>query len=69
MRKSKSTKVEQGIKLRKAKKEDCCADSKERFKQALDGYKELPDDCVITGAGREMFGMSFEQRKDDKETW
>ena len=55
------------------KKEDCWEDFRERLSQALGACEELPDDwvamaTVIRQTGREVFGVSSEQRTDDKET-
>ena len=54
-------------------KEDCCEDFREMLRQAVGGCEVLPDDCLTATAMirqtvRKVFGASYGQKMDEKET-
>lgn len=57
-------KTEAWIKWRKLKKKQCCLDFRAELRQNLGG-KESTSEVLR----KLVFGVSFGQRKDDKETW
>ncbi|KAK3544564.1 hypothetical protein QTP86_016980 [Hemibagrus guttatus] len=71
--KKKRSKIEKKTKWWKLKKEECCEEFRQKFRQALGGQVVLPDDWettaeVIRETGRKMLGVSSGRRKEDKET-
>ncbi|KAK3543423.1 hypothetical protein QTP70_020909 [Hemibagrus guttatus] len=72
--KKKRSKIEKKTKWWKLKKEECCAEFRQKLRQALGGQVVLPDDWettaeVIRETGRKVLGVSSGRRKEDKETW
>ncbi|KAK3568353.1 hypothetical protein QTP86_004945 [Hemibagrus guttatus] len=70
----KRSKIEKKTKWWKLKKEECCAEFRQKLRQALGGQVVLPDDWettaeVIRETGRKVLGVSSGRRKEDKETW
>ncbi|KAK3522855.1 hypothetical protein QTP86_005668 [Hemibagrus guttatus] len=70
----KRTEIEKKTKWWKLKKEECCAEFRQKLRQALGGQVVLPDDWettaeVIRETGRKVQGVSSGRRKEDKETW
>ncbi|KAK3561396.1 hypothetical protein QTP86_000588 [Hemibagrus guttatus] len=66
--------IEKKTKWWKLKKEECCAEFRQKLRQALGGQVVLPDDWettaeVIRETGRKVLGVSSGRRKEDKETW
>ncbi|KAK3522185.1 hypothetical protein QTP70_027006, partial [Hemibagrus guttatus] len=66
--------IEKKTKWWKLKKEECCEEFRQKFRQALGGQVVLPDDWettaeVIRETGRKVLGVSSGRRKEDKETW
>ncbi|KAK3559310.1 hypothetical protein QTP86_012718 [Hemibagrus guttatus] len=72
--KKKRSKIEKKTKWWKLKKEDCCAEFRQKLRQALGGQVVLPNDWettaeVIRETGRKVLGVSSGKKKEDKETW
>ncbi|KAK3518329.1 hypothetical protein QTP86_018784, partial [Hemibagrus guttatus] len=72
--KTKRSKIEKKTKWWKLKKEECCAEFRQKLRQALGGQVVLPDDWVSTAevireTERKVLGVSSGRRKEDKETW
>ncbi|KAK3509833.1 hypothetical protein QTP70_013009 [Hemibagrus guttatus] len=68
------SKIEKKTKCWKLKKEECCAEFRQKLRQTLGGQVVLPDDWettaeVIRETGRKVMGVSSGRRKEDKETW
>ncbi|KAK3553039.1 hypothetical protein QTP86_031195 [Hemibagrus guttatus] len=66
--------IEKNAKWWKLKKEECCAELRQKLRQALGGQVVLQDDWettaeVIRETGRKVLGVSSGRRKEDKETW
>ncbi|KAK3519958.1 hypothetical protein QTP70_008901 [Hemibagrus guttatus] len=73
-KKKKRSEIEKKTKWWKLKKEECCAEFRQKLRQALGGQVVLPDDWettaeVIRETGRKVLGVSSGRRKEDKETW
>ncbi|KAK3544805.1 hypothetical protein QTP86_027562 [Hemibagrus guttatus] len=72
--KKKRSKIEKKTKWWKMKKEECCAEFRQKLRQALFGQVVLPDIWetaaeVIRETWRKVLGVSSGRRKEDKETW
>ncbi|KAK3509234.1 hypothetical protein QTP70_025602 [Hemibagrus guttatus] len=72
--KKKRSEIEKKTKWWKLKKKECCAEFRQKLRQALGGQVVLPDDWettaeVIRETGRKVLGVSSGRRKEDKETW
>ncbi|KAK3545365.1 hypothetical protein QTP70_005980 [Hemibagrus guttatus] len=72
--KKKTSEIEKKTKWWKLKKEECCAEFRQKLRQAPGGQVVLPDDWettaeVIRETGRKVLGVSSGRRKEDKETW
>ncbi|KAK3551703.1 hypothetical protein QTP70_022569 [Hemibagrus guttatus] len=72
--KKKRSETEKKTKWWKLKKEECCEEFRQKWRQALGGQVLLPDDWettaeVIRETGRKVLGVSSGRRKEDKETW
>ncbi|KAK3542731.1 hypothetical protein QTP70_000088 [Hemibagrus guttatus] len=66
--------IEKKTKWWKLKKEQCCAEFRQKLRQALGGQVVLPDDWestaeVIRETVRKVLGVSSGRSKEDKETW
>ncbi|KAK3516824.1 hypothetical protein QTP70_023703 [Hemibagrus guttatus] len=73
-KKTKSSEIEKKTKWWKLKKEECCAEFRQKVRQTLGGQVVLPDDWetteeVIRQTGRKVLGVSSGRRKEGKETW